>query len=57
MWVKGHQGVEGNEEADRRAGMGVEMGWRLQKIGTATPAGIKQEFPIYRVLSIQAYQI
>ena len=48
MWVRGHQGVRGNEEADRRAGMEVELGWRMQKIViAATPAGIKQEFPIY----------
>jgi len=39
--------VEGNEEADRRAGWEVGMGWRLQKTTIATPAGIKQEFPIY----------
>jgi len=31
MWVKGHHGVKGNEEMDRRAEMKIEMGWRLQK--------------------------
>jgi len=41
------QGVRGNEEADRRAGMEVELGWRLQKTVIAMLAGIKQEFPIY----------
>jgi len=47
MWVKGHHGVKGNEEGDRRAGAEVEMGWRLQKTVIATPTGIKQEFSIY----------
>jgi len=47
MWVKGCHRVKGNEEADRRAGMEVEMGWRLQKTAIATPAGTKQELPIY----------
>jgi len=35
------------EEADERARSEVEMGWRLQKMVIAMPAGIKQEFPIY----------
>ena len=47
MWVKGHSGVEGNEEADKRAKREVEMGQRSQKPMIATPAGIKQQFPIY----------
>jgi len=41
------QGVRGNEEADMVARREVELGWRLQKAVVATPAGIKQEFPIY----------
>jgi len=45
--VKGHQGERGNEEADRRAREEVEMWWRLQGRVIATPAGIKQEHPIY----------
>lgn len=45
--MKGHQGERGNEEADKRAKREVEMGWRLQKAVIATPAGIKQELPIY----------
>ena len=47
MWVKGHSGVEGNEKADRMAKRTVEMGQRKPEGGVATPAGIKQEFPIY----------
>jgi len=47
MWVKGHSGVRGNEEADKMAGMTVREGRRKQTRGVATPAGIKQEFPIY----------
>ena len=47
MWVKGHSGVVGNEEADRMAKRTVGMGWRLYERDIATPAGIRQEFPIY----------
>jgi len=47
MWVKGHQGERGNEEADSRAREEGEMGWRLQKTVIATPAGIRQEYPIF----------
>jgi len=41
MWVRGHQGEKGNEEADAMARMEVELGWRLLR------TVIKQEFPIY----------
>jgi len=47
MWVKGHNKVEGNEKADRTARRAVKKGKRAQETVIATPAGIKQEFPIY----------
>jgi len=47
MWVKGRNGVRGDEEADRRAGIEVAMGRKMQKTVVDTPGGIKQEFPIY----------
>jgi len=47
-WVKGHSGVEGNEQADRRAREGVEKGvWRSDP-SLATPAGIRQAYPLFQ---------
>jgi len=47
MWVKGHDGVEGNEEADRKAKGAVRKGKRMHKPDIATPAGIRQAFRIH----------
>lgn len=47
MWVRGHQGIAGSEEADRRAKFEAEMGRRIHQPGIATPAGIKQAYHIH----------
>jgi len=47
MWVRGHTGVQGNEEADKRARAEVTAGEWRSAAGIATPWSIKQEFPIY----------
>ena len=47
MWVKGHDGVEGNEEADARAKKEVEMGGRMHWPDIVTPAGIRQAYTLH----------
>ena len=47
MWVKGHDGVEGNEKADRRAKEEVWMGERMHKPDIVTPAGIRQKYRLH----------
>jgi len=47
MWVKEHQGIDGNEVADQRAKQEVEMGWRMHNPDIATPAGIWQAHPMH----------
>jgi len=47
MWVHGHSGIEGNEAVDRRAKMEVWMGERMHLPDIATPAGIRQAFPLH----------
>jgi len=41
MWVKGHDGVEGNERADARAKKEVRKGKRMHMPDIVTPAGIR----------------
>ena len=47
MWVHGHSGIEGNEAADRRAKMEAWMGERMHLPDIATPASIRQAFPLH----------
>jgi len=47
MWVKGHDGVEGNESADARAKMEVEKGIRMHKPDIVTPAGMRQAYRLH----------
>jgi len=47
MWVKGHDGVDGNEMADKRAKREVEWGERMHKPDIVTPAGIRQAYRLH----------
>ena len=47
MWVRAHQGTEGNERADYMAKLAVEVGLRMNEPDIITPAGIRQAFPIH----------
>jgi len=47
MWVKGHSGVAGNEMADGRVKDTVMRGQRMSEPSLATPAGIRQAYPLY----------
>ena len=46
MWVKGHDRVEGNEQADSRAKQEVWIGERMHWPDIVTPAGIRQAYPL-----------
>jgi len=47
-WVKGHSGVEGNEQAGRRAQEGVAKGVWKSDPSLATPAGIRQMYQLFQ---------
>ena len=47
MWVKGHDGVEGDGQADRRAKQEVWMGERMHWPDVITPVGIRQAYPLH----------
>ena len=47
MWVRGHDGVEGNEMADRKAKEEVHRGEWMNKPDIVTPAGIRQAYRLH----------
>jgi len=47
MWVKGHNGVAGNEVADARTKEEVWMGEHMLKPDIIKPTGIRQAFPLH----------
>jgi len=47
MWVKGHDGIEGNEKADRMAREAVNEGVWMNKPDIVTPAGIRQAYRLH----------
>lgn len=47
MWVKGHSGVAGNEDADRRANLRAYGGRVTGMPNVITPAGIRHDFRIH----------
>jgi len=47
MWVKGHDGVVGNEMADARAKREVKRGKRMHEPDIVTPAGIRQAYKLH----------